>query len=154
MSQSWTAYGKALIETIMGMEDSLGKMELVAIIIRDDGGSTPSSRPSHKFYTDREEPLQAGTVTYPTGHIVRNHSHNVTDHPGWRGQTKEVLFLRRGQMLVDLYDDQGNALRRVELRAGDVIVLLSGAHGFEATTCCELVEVKTGPYLEGDKSFF
>lgn len=36
------------------------------------------------------------------------------------------------------------------LDAGDVILLASGGHGFEVLDDCEMIEVKPGPYAEGE----
>jgi hypothetical protein len=41
------------------------------------------------------------------------------------------------------------------LEAGDVILLVSGGHGFEVIEEVEMIEVKQGPYLgEHDKTRF
>jgi hypothetical protein len=38
-----------------------------------------------------------------------------------------------------------------ELGKGDMILLVSGAHGFEVLEPCQIVEVKQGPYLSKEK---
>ena len=41
------------------------------------------------------------------------------------------------------------------LRAGDVILLIKGGHGFEVLEELNMVEVKQGPYVgDGDKTRF
>ena len=51
---------------------------------------------------------------------------------------------------MDFYDNERNYLDSKILEAGDVILLASGGHGFEALEEIEMIEVKQGPYA-GDK---
>ena len=37
------------------------------------------------------------------------------------------------------------------LNSSEIIVLISGGHGFKTLSSCEMIEVKQGPYLEKDK---
>jgi hypothetical protein len=56
---------------------------------------------------------------------------------------------------VDFYDDQRRYLSSRILGAGDVILLVSGGHGFEVLEEVEMFEVKQGPYLgDQDKTPF
>ena len=34
------------------------------------------------------------------------------------------------------------------LNSSEIIVLISGGHGFKTLSSCEMIEVKQGPYLE------
>jgi hypothetical protein len=52
-----------------------------------------------------------------------------------------------------LSSDAGAYLESRELAAGDVILLASGGHGFEALEEIEMIEVKQGPYIgDADKT--
>ena len=69
--------------------------------------------------------------------------------------TQEVLFIKSGRMRVDFYDDYEDYLESIILEAGDVILLVSGGHGFTVLDEVEMVEVKQGPYSgEADKKRF
>ena len=69
--------------------------------------------------------------------------------------TQEVLFIRRGKVRVDIYSDRQVYLESRILGEGDVILLSSGGHGFEALEELEMIEVKQGPYAGGrDKTRF
>jgi mannose-6-phosphate isomerase-like protein (cupin superfamily) len=69
--------------------------------------------------------------------------------------TQEVLFIRRGVLRVDFYDDRQNYLESRTLHGGDTILLASGGHGFEVLEEVEMIEVKQGPYAgEHDKIRF
>jgi hypothetical protein len=66
-----------------------------------------------------------------------------------------VLFIKRGRVRVDFYDEQQQYLDSRDLTAGDVILLARGGHGFHMLEDCEIVEVKQGPYVgENDKIRF
>src|SRR6185369_5395734 len=69
--------------------------------------------------------------------------------------TQEVLFIRRGRLRVDFYDETKQYLSSRILEAGDVILLIQGGHGFEVLEDLEMFEVKQGPYVgEVDKTRF
>ena len=63
--------------------------------------------------------------------------------------TREVLFVKAGKVRVDFYCDDRSYLESRILRAGDVILLASGGHGFEMLEDTEMIEVKQGPYAGG-----
>lgn len=69
--------------------------------------------------------------------------------------TQEVLFIKKGILRVDFYDEYEDYLESKELRAGDIILLISGGHGFQILEEVEMIEVKQGPYArENDKKRF
>jgi len=69
--------------------------------------------------------------------------------------TQEVLFIKRGEVRVDFYDNNQKYLRSTILNTGDVILLADGGHGFEMIHDSEIIEVKQGPYCgERDKVRF
>jgi len=117
-----------------------------AIIVRSD-----FSRPGIHFFTPGDFSQQLGYMRHPAGHVIEPHIHN----PVHRSVhfTREVLLLRRGRLRVDFYSDYGDYLESRELRAGDVILLAAGGHGFEALEEIEMIEVKQGPYIgDADKT--
>jgi mannose-6-phosphate isomerase-like protein (cupin superfamily) len=69
--------------------------------------------------------------------------------------TLEVLFIKRGRLRVDFFDEQRVYIESRVLEAGDVILLVKGGHGFEVLEELEMYEVKQGPYAgEKDKTRF
>jgi len=83
-------------------------------------------------------------MKHPQGKIISPHLHNPV--PREIHFTKEVLFLRKGRLRVDFYDDDRNYLESRMLGTGDVILLSDGGHGFEVMEEIEMIEVKQGPY--------
>jgi len=105
------------------------------------------------FLTPGEFSQQLAYMRHPAGKVIDPHLHNPvarTVH-----YTQEVLFIKRGRLRVDFYDDRQTYLETRILEAGDTILLASGGHGFEALEEIEVIEVKQGPYAgDNDKTRF
>ena len=101
-----------------------------------------------EFLTNSSDQFQVGLLGWPTGHVIDAHTHVPLDRTISR--TSEVLFVRSGAVNMSLYTDDGSHLIDHELKGGDVVVLLSGGHGFTMLEPSQLVEIKQGPYL-GEK---
>lgn len=124
------------------------KDHLLAIII-----SHAFSEPGVHFFTPNDLSQQLAFMRHPSGKEIAPHLHNPV--PREVHFTQEVLFLRRGRLRVDFYDDDRNYLECRILEAGDVILLASGGHGFEVLEEVEMIEVKQGPYAgDADKTRF
>ena len=105
------------------------------------------------FFTPHDFSQQLGFFAHPAGHRIHPHVHR--DVRAAVRPTQEVLVIRKGQLRVDFYAEGRRRLESRVLRAGDVILLASGGHGFEVLDDCEMFEVKPGPYAEGeDKARF
>lgn len=106
-----------------------------------------------QFFTSNDFSQQLAYMNRPQGYVIAPHVHN----PVLREVqfTKEVLFIKSGQVRVDFYDDEQNYLESRILHQGDVILLAFGGHGFEMLEESEIIEVKQGPYAgEADKTRF
>ena len=65
------------------------------------------------------------------------------------------MFIKKGKLRVDFYDEDQTYLESRILKTGDVILLSTGGHGFEVLEEIEMIEVKQGPYAgDGDKTRF
>jgi len=104
-----------------------------------------------QFFTPPDFSQQLGCMRHPAGHSIEPHVHNPVQRAVHF--TQEALFLRRGRLRVDFYNEAGVYLESRELGAGDVILLIRGGHGFEVLEEIEMVEVKQGPYVgDADKT--
>ena len=122
--------------------------QLLAIILR----STYRESGIH-FLTSNELSQQLAFMRHPTGKIILPHVHNPVERRV--SYTQEALFIRAGRLRVDFYDSYQRYLESYELLPGDVILLVTGGHGFEILEECEFVEVKQGPYAgDQDKTRF
>lgn len=119
------------------------KNKIIAIIIKSnyicDGVD---------FITPNEFSQQLAYMHHPTGKVIDAHVHNLVHRNVVL--TQEVLFIKKGKLRVDFYDDYEDYLESAVLETGDVILLVSGGHGFTVLEEVEMIEVKQGPY-SGDK---
>lgn len=105
------------------------------------------------FITPNDYSQQVAYMHHPTGKRIDAHVHNLVHRNVVL--TQEVLFIKKGKIRVDFYDDYEDYLESEILEAGDVILLVSGGHGFSVLEEVEMVEVKQGPYSgEADKKRF
>jgi mannose-6-phosphate isomerase-like protein (cupin superfamily) len=122
--------------------------ELYALIVRDE-----YSRPGISFFTPNDLSQQVAYMRHPAGKIIDAHFHNPV--PRSVSYSQETLFIKRGRVRVDFFDNQQAYLESRELKAGDVILLIKGGHGFEVLEELEMIEVKQGPYAgDQDKTRF
>lgn len=109
--------------------------------------------PDHTaFLTGPDAGLQVGHVVHPSGHVIAPHEH--VERQRTITSSVEVLLVLDGRCEVQLYSTARSLLSTPVLSAGDLIVLLSGAHGFRMLEDTVLLEVKQGPFGgPGDKRF-
>lgn len=124
------------------------KDRLLAMIIRND-----YTCEGVDFITPNEYSQQVAYMHHPTGKVIDAHVHNLVHRNVVL--TQEVLFIKKGRLRVDFYDDYEDYLESRILSAGDIILLISGGHGFTVLEEIEMIEVKQGPYTgEQDKKRF
>ncbi len=130
------------------IEQIIHQDRLLAIIV-----SHRFNLPGIHFFTPNDLSQQLAYMHHPTGKIIPPHVHNPV--PREVTYTQEVLFIKNGKLRVDFYSDRQNYLESRLLEAGDVILLVTGGHGFEVLEEIEMIEVKQGPYVgEQDKTRF
>ena len=133
----------------MGQIEEVKKKEkLLAMIIRNDYICDGVD-----FITPNEYSQQMAYMHHPAGKTIDAHVHNLVHRNVV--MTQEVLFIKKGILRVDFYDEYEDYLESKNLCAGDIILLVSGGHGFQVLEEVDMVEVKQGPYAgENDKKRF
>ena len=101
------------------------------------------------FVTPPEANLQIGFVVYPAGGVIAQHIH----HPIERHivGTAEVLIVKKGRCEVDVFNNKRELVAKRILQEGDVMLTVSGGHGFRLLEDTVLLEVKQGPYSGVDE---
>jgi len=113
--------------------------QLLSIIVRS------RHSPSATFFTTTDElEQQVGFIVYPEGGSIAPHEHRPLHRE--ISSTSETLFVRSGSMEAQLFDERRKLVATRTLEEGDVIVLVSGSHGFSMNEDTVLLEVKQGPY--------
>lgn len=119
---------------------------LLAIIVRSNYG-----KEGIEFFTPDDFSQQLAYMNRPAGYKIAPHKHNKAQREVF--YTQEVLFIKKGKVKVDFYDDYKQVVGTRILETGDVILLAGGGHGFEMLEQTEIIEVKQGPYAgEMDKT--
>jgi hypothetical protein len=134
--------------TLENVEEVRIDGELCAIIL-------PASfdEPGIQFFTANELSQQLASMSYSRGKMIPAHTHNPVRREV--SYTQEALFIRKGKIRVDFFSRELEYQRSRVLGPGDVILLISGGHGFEVLEEVNMVEVKQGPYAgELDKTRF
>jgi len=121
----------------------INNQKLLGIIIKKD-----FYKEGIEFFTPNDLSQQLAFMSHHKGHEIVPHFHNPV--PRTINYTQEVLFIRKGKLRVDFYNDSQEYIESLVLGEGDVILLASGGHGFEVLEDLEMFEVKQGPYI-GEK---
>jgi len=115
--------------------------------------SAAYDEPGIRFFTSDELSQQLACMSYLAGKIIPAHTHNTVRREVF--YTQEALFIRKGRVRIDFYNRQQQYQTSRVLGPGDVILLISGGHGFEVLEDLNMVEVKQGPYAgDMDKTRF
>jgi len=96
------------------------------------------------FFTEPDSLLQMGVMSHISGHEIKPHIHKpfkrITEG------TQEVIYIKKGKVLIEFYDYKKRYFSNHELNEGDWIILIDGGHGFKMIEDSIMIEVKNGPY--------
>ena len=130
------------------VEEIRHQNDLFAIIVRSS-----FNKPGITFFTSGEWSQQLAYMNHPKGKVIEPHVHNPVKREVH--YTQEVLLIKKGKLRVDFYLDNQEYLESRILSDGDLILLMTGGHGFEILEDLEMIEVKQGPYAgDQDKTRF
>ena len=97
------------------------------------------------FFSDDSEFIQTGTWNYNKGKELLSHNHNIVERT--TNRTQEVIFIKNGKLLVELFDEEDNKFDNFEANAGDILIMLNGGHGYKVLEDnTQVIEIKNGPY--------
>lgn len=120
------------------------KGNLFAIIIRSNYSSEKIT-----FFGNPEFSQQLGYLPHKKGNKIEAHFHKEVRRE--IKLTQEVLFIKRGKIIVDFYTNDKKYIKSRILNTGDLLFLCNGGHGFEVLEDTEMIEVKQGPYSSKQK---
>lgn len=130
-------------EVLKGVEKFFFRKELICIIVRHSFKANQIT-----FFTEDDTPQQLGYLPHKKGNIIKPHTHKILKREVLH--TNEVLFIKKGKVKVNLYNNDQEFIGNEILETGDTIHLSSGGHGFEILEDTVMIEVKQGPYLGVD----
>lgn len=122
--------------------------KLISIIIRNE-----FNKPGITFFTPNDFSQQVAFMKHSNGQKIYPHIHNPVKREVY--YTQEVLIIKDGKLRVDFYNENRQYFESRVLAKGDIILLVSGGHGFEVLEDLEMIEIKQGPFAgELDKTRF
>lgn len=126
-------------QSIPGIEWIRQAGQILAVVIRAQVMPEKTT-----FITPDEFLQQAGFVVYPSGGQIAAHTHLPIERH--LSGTAETLVVRKGRLLMRLYTQDHQFVAERILETGDIILLVSGGHGFQVLEDAVLFEIKQGPY--------
>ena len=106
-----------------------------------------------EFFTEQNSSLQLGYMNRLKNYKIPPHIHKKIKRE--IHNTQEVLIIKKGKIRINFFNDSKDFLQFEIVETGDIVMLLSGGHGFEMIEDSEIFEIKQGPYLfEDDKEKF
>tara|TARA_Y100000741_G_C18170659_1_gene525135 strand:- start:452 stop:886 length:435 start_codon:yes stop_codon:yes gene_type:complete len=116
------------------------KKKLLALIVR----GKYRKKKGITFFTPNDATQQFGYMKHKKKYIIKPHVHK-------KRLTKilfttEVILLLKGTLRVDFYSPSKKYLFSKILKEKDIVMLVSGGHGFKVLKDVEMLEIKQGPY--------
>ena len=96
------------------------------------------------FFTNNKLSQQVAFMSHKKGHLIQPHIHKKRLKKIY--DTCEVLIMLEGSLKVNFYNNNKKYLFSKIIKKNDIIILLTGGHGFEILKNCKFIEVKQGPY--------
>lgn len=121
------------------VERILWQDALLALVVR--AGFEPDET---TFLTGEDEPFQLGFFVYPKDGKAPRHTHPPVERRLTR--TAELLFVRKGRCVLEIYAEGGEPVAERVLSEGDAVYLPSGGHGLRTEEDTVLLALKQGPY--------
>lgn len=97
------------------------------------------------FFSPGESSFQFGLLAHNAGHQEPPHYHREFERT--ISDLQQMFVVQRGVLVVELYSDDGDLLREIEMHAGDAIVLIHGVHALRVTEDMQCISVKQGPFM-------
>jgi hypothetical protein len=131
------------------IENIIYKKKLLALIVKGNY----RKKKGISFFTQKESTQQFGYMKHKKNHIIYPHLHKKRATK--ISYTTEVIILLKGSIRIDFYANIKKYLFSKIIKKNDIIMLVSGGHGFKVLKDVEMIEVKQGPYsLSKDKIKF
>ena len=122
------------------IENVFYKKKLFALIVRGKF----RKKKGINFFTDKFSTQQFGYMKHEKKYIIKPHLHKKRLTRIF--YTTEVILLLKGIVRVDFYTHSKKYLFSKLLKQKDIIMLVSGGHGFKILKNAEMLEIKQGPY--------
>lgn len=126
-----------------GLEFCYNKDELYCIMIRSEFDDAKVT-----FFTPDNFSQQLGYLPHKKDAVIEPHIHLCNKREVF--YTQEVLFVKKGKVRVNFYDEHQTHVFSEIIEKGDFILLCQGGHGFEMIEDTCMIEIKQGPFMGKD----
>lgn len=123
------------------------KSKVLAIIIKGNY----LNKKGINFFTNPKLNQQVAFMNHPKNHLIQPHTHKESLRK-IKGTT-EVLIILKGELKINFYNNKKKYIFSKIAKKNDIVILLSGGHGFEIQKNCKMIEVKQGPYSKSEDKF-
>ncbi len=100
------------------------------------------------FFSNPNSSFQFGYVAHKKGYQEEAHFHKEIEKK--ISDVSQVLFVQRGVVVVDFYNDNKTKLTEVSLKKGDAINIITGIHRIRILEDCQCLTVKQGPFISDE----
>ena len=118
------------------------KKETLAIIVN----SSYFKKKGINFFTSKKLTQQVAFMNHPKNYSIEPHLHKKVMRK--IKTTTEVLIIINGILKINFYNKNKKFIFSKLAKAKDIVILLTGGHGFKIIKNCKFIEVKQGPYNE------
>ena len=122
------------------IENIIYKKKKLALIVR----GKYRKKKGITFFTSKEATQQFGYMKHKKKYIIMPHVHKKRLTKIY--YTTEVVLILKGILRVDFYTQFKKYLFSKVLKSKDLIMLISGGHGFKVLKNVEMIEIKQGPF--------
>ena len=123
------------------IEDTKGKR--LAEVIRSEQKVDKTT-----FFSDPNSSFQFGFVAHKKGYEEEIHYHKAIEKK--ISEVSQVLFVQRGTVVVDFYNDDKTKIIDISLKKGDAVNIISGIHRIRVLEDCQCLTVKQGPFISDE----
>ena len=95
--------------------------KIIAIVVKRD-----FEKEGVNFISKQDFPLQLGISSYKQGATIKAHFH--IEKEVLINKLQEVVHIKSGRTIVNLYDLNGKKFKSVELSGDDTILFVDGGH--------------------------
>lgn len=104
----------------------------------------------YNFITNKNDPLQLGFFEMNSQDTSKYHYHN--DYQRISKKTSEFIYVLSGKIEISFYSIKKKLLNKSILFKGGSALIFDLAHEIKYLKKTKLIEVKTGPFNQNDKS--
>ena len=107
------------------------------------------SKDGLSLLTEDENYIQVGVWNYKKNLKLPAHFHNEFSRESFK--TNEVVYVVKGDIDCNLYTEEGDLIKTVNIKEQELIILFNEAHEYIMNKDSIIVETKNGPYFGPEK---